>query len=307
MRDLVLILVLIFTTMRSFSQEIIIEEPLRFLALGDSYTIGESVSEDDRWPLQLLEGLKNKYRFEDGEVDIIATTGWTTSDLIEGVERFYIAGRNYNLVSLLIGVNNQYQGLDFSIYESEFRQLLERSIDIVGGDTNKVFVVSIPDYAYTPSHANISSISEEIDEYNQVNFDVSSEYGVLYFNITDISRKGLDIPSYVANDGLHPSGEQYAAWVEMMIPEIKVSLVNNSDYKLTNIAVEIVQTSGDFRINHPSREGLVSIADSAGKIIQRNIVSGNHTVFSKNQFDKGIHFVNYQDEEITYSKKIILF
>lgn len=206
----------------AISQPVVISEPVRFLALGDSYTIGERVSEQQRWPVQLINGLKQEYGIQDASVDIIARTGWTTGNLKEGIARQLDTNKQYNLASLLIGVNNQYQGLSFNLYAPDFRELLEIAIEAVGGDTGKVFVVSIPDYAYTPSFRNDERVTREINDYNAVNETIAKAYGVTYFNITPISRKGLENPDLVADDRLHPSGLQYAQWVSMMIPRIKV-------------------------------------------------------------------------------------
>ncbi len=187
----------------------------RFLALGDSYTIGESVLEQHRWPVQLVEQLNKKgYQFQSPK--IIATTGWRTDDL----KRAIIAAnldKNYDLVSLLIGVNNQYQGKSAEAYEPEFEELLQLAISFAGGDKTKVFIVSIPDYGFTSfGKDKQSKISAELDEFNRINKSVAQKLGITYFNITDISRKGFDDPELVAIDNLHPSGKQYSQWVEVI-------------------------------------------------------------------------------------------
>lgn len=223
MRKIFALLIFVAMTTLAVAQPIEINETVRFLALGDSYTIGERVNENQRWPVQLTNGLKEEYGITDAEVDIIARTGWTTSDLKAGIAQQLDTEKEYNLASLLIGVNNQYQGLDFNIYAPEFRELLDIAIQAVGGDTGKVFIVSIPDYAYTPSFRNDARVSKEIDEYNAVNESIAKDYGVLYFNITPISRNGLEDPSLVADDRLHPSGIQYKQWVSMILPQIMVN------------------------------------------------------------------------------------
>lgn len=191
------------------------ENKLKFLALGDSYTIGESVAEDQRWPVQLAEALRKKgVAIETPH--IIATTGWRTDDL----KRAIIAAApstDHALVSLLIGVNNQYQGKSAAAYAPEFEALLNMAITFAGGDKNKVFVVSIPDYGYTPfGREKQETISKAIDEFNAVNRAIAEKHGVKYFYITDISRKGLDDPELVAGDGLHPSGKMYSLWVKVI-------------------------------------------------------------------------------------------
>ncbi|MDF1571247.1 MAG: SGNH/GDSL hydrolase family protein [Bacteroidales bacterium] len=218
MRKVFTVLIITAATMVAAAQSIEISEPVRFLALGDSYTIGQSVEENQRWPVQLIDVLKEEYGIQDAEVDIIARTGWTTGNLKAGIAQQLDTEKEYNLASLLIGVNNQYQGLDFNIYAPEFRELLDIAISAVGGDTGKVFIVSIPDYAFTPSFRNDARVSSEIDAYNAVNESIAREYGVLYFNTTPISRNGLENPDLVADDQLHPSGLQYKQWVGMMLP-----------------------------------------------------------------------------------------
>jgi lysophospholipase L1-like esterase len=189
---------------------------IKFLALGDSYTIGESVAEDQRWPVQLVTALKDKGH-ETTPPQIIATTGWRTDDLKKAI----LAAQppnDHTLVSLLIGVNNQYQGKSAESYGPEFEELLKMAIAFAGGDKTKVFVVSIPDYGFTPfGKEKQSVISKAIDEFNTVNRSITEKYGIKYFNITDVSRKGLEDPSLVAEDGLHPSGKMYSRWVEIIL------------------------------------------------------------------------------------------
>lgn len=211
-----------FTTATLPAQQLNLENPIRFLALGDSYTIGQSVPADQRWPLQLRDSLLTRAYTVDA-ADIIATTGWTTTNLLNAIDGADLTEGNYNLVSLLIGVNNQYQGQDFALYEPQFTQLLDSCLAYVGGDPSRVFVLSIPDYAYTPfgeNNPNASTISMEIDAYNSINESIAADYGVSYFNITPISRMGLDQPGLVAGDGLHPSGAQYTLWVEQILEQL---------------------------------------------------------------------------------------
>lgn len=200
-------------------------ESFSYLALGDSYTIGESVSEAERYPNQLADSLSKRSVFLD-PVDIVARTGWTTDELDAGINDRTNLKATYDLVSLLIGVNNQYRGRPVDEYEEEFRALLQRAIDFAGGDKERVFVISIPDYAYTPFGNGNNTISEGIDAFNAVNESVTGSYGISYFNITPISREGLAQPDLVANDGLHPSGAQYARWVGTFVENIKEKLEN---------------------------------------------------------------------------------
>jgi lysophospholipase L1-like esterase len=193
------------------------KKEVHYLALGDSYTIGESVLEQDRWPNQLADQLKIAHP------KIIATTGWRTDDLAGAIKSADLKD-DYDLVSLLIGVNNQFQGKSAAQYEIEFEELLKTSIKLVKGKTKNVFVVSIPDYGFTPyGKTTQERITKQIDEFNAINKRITEKYKIAYFNITEISRKGLEDPTLVAEDGLHPSGKMYAAWVDLIIKKMKVS------------------------------------------------------------------------------------
>lgn len=186
---------------------------VRLLALGDSYTIGQNVAEADRWPNQLARKLAAGNVFVDS-VRIIAKTGWRTDNLADAIATQQ-PDSNWNLVGLLIGVNNQYQGRPVSAYGPEFEALLQTSIALAGGNREHVFVLSIPDYGYTPfGQSNQPQISAAIDEFNAVNRAIALQYNVAYYDITPISREGFDRPDLVASDRLHPSGVQYAEWVD---------------------------------------------------------------------------------------------
>jgi lysophospholipase L1-like esterase len=198
--------------MVSTSQILPASAPIKFLALGDSYTIGESVAEDQRWPVRLLASLRKK-GYSSGEVKIIATTGWRTDDLIKAIDNVK-PPKDYDLVSLLIGVNNQYQGKSLEVYTAEFQALLDIATEHAGGDKRKLFVLSIPDYGFTPfGSARQPAITREIDAFNKVNKSLTEKSGISYIDITGISRRGLKDPPLVAEDGLHPSGKMYALWV----------------------------------------------------------------------------------------------
>ena len=188
------------------------KKTLSYLALGDSYTIGEDVPQDQRWPVQLAsQSNRNGVRISDPR--IIATTGWTTDELINAINEAGLIDK-YDLVSLLIGVNNQYRDYPFDQYVNEFTQLLNTAIQFAGNDPSKVFVVSIPDYGVTPfgQKKGQAKISREIDEYNARAELNCKENEVLFINITDISKKALVDPEMVASDGLHPSGKMYTEW-----------------------------------------------------------------------------------------------
>jgi len=189
----------------------------RYLALGDSYTIGESVSENERWPNQLAGLLQ-----ADGvsaQVTIIARTGWTTNELWEGIQAVDI-DPPYDLVSLLIGVNNQYRGYDINEYREQFIFLLNKSIEYAGGDPNRVIVLSIPDWGVTPyaSGRDMEQIARDIDAFNVVNRNESEITGVHYVDVTPVSREAVNDPSLIAPDGLHPSGKLYSEWAKLAYP-----------------------------------------------------------------------------------------
>lgn len=194
------------------------------LALGDSYTIGESVDKANRFPVQLADTL-NDSDVNITETNIVAKTGWTTTDLAEGIKKSEL-NNTYDMVTLLIGVNNQYQGLSIEDYRSEFDDLLQQSVDFAGGETDKVIVISIPDYSVTPfaEGRDREEIAEEIDAFNDINKELAEKAGAKYVNITPISRQAEDNPDLTAEDGLHPSGLMYSLWVEKLYEKAKKSI-----------------------------------------------------------------------------------
>ena len=195
------------------------QKDVKFLALGDSYTIGESVAEDDRWPVLLSKALNAKGR-PVTKPTIIATTGWRTDNLKDAIDKAKLKNE-YGLVTLLIGVNNQYQGKSVEQYAKEFEGLLVTAIRFAKGKKENVLVVSIPDYGYTPfGKAKQTEITKAIDSFNNVNKSITEKTGVKYVDITDISRKGLEQPYLVADDGLHPSGKMYRLWVDRIMLSI---------------------------------------------------------------------------------------
>jgi lysophospholipase L1-like esterase len=195
------------------------QKTLRYLALGDSYTIGESVAESERWPVYLAARLASEgYSIETPK--IIAKTGWRTDQLQEAIEADGAIGE-WDLVSLLIGVNNQYQGKSVESYEIEFNRLVQMALKLAGGNADKVFIVSIPDYGKTPfGAAKATQIAKELKAYNKVNKAIAKEYDIQYFNITPISEKAKNDLELVADDTLHPSGKMYKAWVDMMFNKV---------------------------------------------------------------------------------------
>lgn len=189
---------------------------IRYLALGDSYTIGESVSEAERWPNQLAALVSPS---GDMDVTIIARTGWTTSELWEGIQAANPQGP-YDIVSLLIGVNNQYRGYDINEYRTEFKFLLAKSIEYAGGKPEHVFVVSIPDWGVTPFAwgRDTAQIAADIDAYNAINLEESQKAGVYYVDVTPVSRTAISDSALIAGDGLHPSGKMYSEWAKLSLP-----------------------------------------------------------------------------------------
>lgn len=196
-----------------------------YLALGDSYTIGQSVCETCRFPEQLKSGLQNAYPNDSFSLQIIATTGWTTTNLISAINT-QNPDSNYDLVTLLIGVNNQYQRKPFSLYEQEFPLLVTKSISLAKGDKSNVIVVSIPDYAYTPYGGGSATISAEIEQYNTFAKNYCTQNNIEFVNITDITQQGLINPDLVASDRLHPSELAYSKFVERILPKAVAVLLN---------------------------------------------------------------------------------
>ncbi|HEX8319098.1 MAG TPA: SGNH/GDSL hydrolase family protein [Longimicrobium sp.] len=191
---------------------------MKFLALGDSYTIGEGVAAADRWPVQLAALLREQGQ-DFAEPQIIARTGWTTDELSDAIDAADPRGP-YDLVSLLIGVNNQYRGRGTEEYRAEFAGLLQRAIGFAGGDASRVIVLSIPDWGATPfaegrSRANIAA---EIDVFNAINRQETERLGARYVDITPQSRTAGSNPAFLAPDGLHYSGLTYAEWARLALP-----------------------------------------------------------------------------------------
>ena len=202
------------------------ENEFSYLALGDSYTVGQGVATDKTWPRQLSARL-----VEDGvslSVEIVARTGWTTGDLLGALNNNQNTLGRYDLVSLLIGVNNQYQGRSINEFKTEFEQLLKLAIGLAGNDPDKVFVLSIPDYGVTPfgQSGNPDEVSAELKEFNQLKKEIVGAYGVNYFNVTDISQKASSDLTLLADDQLHPSAIMYEMWVGRIKSSIVSILIN---------------------------------------------------------------------------------
>lgn len=200
------------------------EEPeprhIKLISLGDSYTIGQSVCEDCRFPAQLRDSLQTYFSENDSiSLEIIAQTGWTTSNLKSAITAAEPSS-DFDLVTLLIGVNNQYQNKPFSLYQTEFIELTNTAITLANGDASKLIVVSIPDYAYTPfgQNYNPSYISEQLLQYNDYAETYCNENNLNYVYITDITQQGLTNTELVATDNLHPSELAYTKFVERILP-----------------------------------------------------------------------------------------
>ncbi len=191
---------------------------LTYLALGDSYTIGEGVAEEDRYPVQLRDTLETQGVVIE-KLQIIARTGWTTDQLSDAMDNSQL-DPSYDLVTLLIGVNNQYRGRNPENYRPEFIELLNRAIGLAGNDPSRVIVLSIPDWGVTPfaSGRDSAQIASEIDAYNAINRQASEMAGVAWIDVTPISREAANRPELLASDNLHPSGLMYRYWVEYLYP-----------------------------------------------------------------------------------------
>jgi lysophospholipase L1-like esterase len=190
---------------------------MRYLALGDSYSIGEGVPEAGRWPVQLVVRLRREGVALD-DPTIVATTGWTTDELSTAMDATSFAPP-YELVSLLIGVNNQYRGRSAEEYRDEFRRLLDRAVTLAGMRSERVLVLSIPDWGVTPfahgSGRDVLRIASDLDVYNAIAREEAERRGAHFVDITGISRQH---PALLADDGLHPSAAQYALWTEAVVP-----------------------------------------------------------------------------------------
>ncbi len=200
--------------------------PPQFLALGDSYTIGESVPAQARWPAQLVDAL-NARGIHVAAPEIVAQTGWTTDELSAAMDAHEFHPP-YALVTLSIGVNNQYRGRDVENYRDEFRRLLERAIKLAGGQSQHVIVVSIPDWGATrfgaQSGRDTQRIARELDDYNATNAKIASQLGVRRVDVVAISRKVGAAADMLTNDGLHPSAAQYKLWVDAILPQAQAAL-----------------------------------------------------------------------------------
>jgi lysophospholipase L1-like esterase len=199
-------------------------EPARVLALGDSYTIGEGVLAEERWPERLVARLTSEGVHVAGP-ELIARTGWTTDELAAAIDAEAPRG-GCALVTLLIGVNDQYQGCDVAHYRPAFRALLERAVALADGVSTRVLALSIPDWSVTPyaDGTDRARIAREIDAYNAVCLEEAERGGARYADVTSISRACGAAPEMLAADRLHPSGAQYARWTVAILPHARAAI-----------------------------------------------------------------------------------
>lgn len=199
---------------------------LRFLALGDSYSVGEGVAAAQCWPRQLAQRLRAD-GVDLGDPQIVATTGWTTDELSAGMDAATLVPP-YDLVTLSIGVNNQYRGRDTDNYRREFAALLQRAIALAGLRPQRVVVVSIPDWGATAfgqgSGRDTAMIAAELDAFNAINRDEARRHNVAWADVSAISRRAGSQARQLAEDGLHPSGAQYTAWLSQIQPLAQTAL-----------------------------------------------------------------------------------
>ena len=201
---------------------------INYLALGDSYTIGEGVDPESSFPY-LLFHIDQEEGYTPGRLEIIATTGWTTGDLITALDKKKdIRDDKWDVITLLIGVNNQYQGKPIDLYKKDFRRLLRSAVALCGGNAKQVIVISIPDYGVTPfaQHMEKNRISREIRDYNAIAAEYATKTGCFFGDITHISKKLSQDKIYLTRDELHPSEKQYKMWIEVLIPLFRKAIEN---------------------------------------------------------------------------------
>ncbi|MCD9004655.1 GDSL-type esterase/lipase family protein [Luteimonas sp. XNQY3] len=194
--------------------------PRRYLALGDSYTIGEGIAAEHRWPVQLAGALRSEGIALDAP-EIIATTGWTTDELDAAIDVAAPVGP-FDLVSLLIGVNDQYRGRDVTLYGPAFSALLDRATGFAGGDAARVFVLAIPDWGVTPfgahSGRDVAAVARELDAYNAAAAAICAARDVAFVDIAPVSRAHGGEAEMLADDGLHPSAALHSEWTRLALP-----------------------------------------------------------------------------------------
>ena len=306
-------LLLLFLTMvhfASIAQDIKIDQEVSMLALGDSYTIGQSVDSSGRWPHQLIDefrslGVSGIYP------DYIATTGWTSRRLIQAMNYMVDEEKMYNLVSILIGVNNQYQGISIASFEPDLRTIIDDALRIVDQNRSKVFILSIPDYAYTPFGGGNANISMEIDDYNNIKRRIAAEYQIPFIDITPISREGLGNPSLVAADRLHPSELQYKRWVEAIIPRIRINLAlsDDGDQGLVNDDILLYPNPAGSSVQIDAAEDIsrIRIYNATGSLVSDQRITASPVKIDLSQFGPGIYtlWIHFEKEK-RISRRLLL-
>jgi lysophospholipase L1-like esterase len=201
------------------------QKPLTYLALGDSYTIGEGVELSDRYPVQLVQEWNKTAKTRFDSPLIIAKTGWTVDELEAGIQATPTAAEGYDLVTLLIGVNNQYRGRSVESYALDFEKMLQRAIAFARGNKAHVIVLSIPDWGVTPfaisKGVDPAKVASEIDDYNETKKAICAKNGVKYIDITAEYRLAGALPEGVVADELHPSSLIYKKWMEKLLLEVQ--------------------------------------------------------------------------------------
>lgn len=216
---------LAFLSMMALSEKTLAQtQNLTYLALGDSYTIGEGVPEKDRYPAQLVDVLNKTGKVNFSTPHIIAKTGWTVDELDAGINRSQTNEQGYDLVTLLIGVNNQYRGSPVADFEREFEAMLKRAVDFAKSQKDHVVVISIPDWGVTPFAVDRKSdqvkVATEIDAFNSSKKSICKKYGITFIDITEDYRAIGAMPEMVVEDQLHPSGLVYQRWTEILLAEV---------------------------------------------------------------------------------------
>ena len=220
MRRKWLILYICFCILPATLSPSMLSHSFTYLALGDSYTIGEGVPVADNFPYQTVQLLR-KAGHDFHAAEIIAKTGWTTDELQQGINRSHLK-KQYDMVSLLIGVNNQYRGRSTEEYATEFEALLQQAIAFAADKPSHVFVLSIPDWGATPfaEGRDRNQIAKEIDQYNEVNKALTAKHQVHYIDITPGTREAAHDASLLTEDKLHPSGKEYSIWADQLAEQI---------------------------------------------------------------------------------------
>jgi lysophospholipase L1-like esterase len=225
--------------------------PFRILALGDDYTIGERVPRSESWPLQLREELRAA-GFEVSEPLVIAQAGWTTRDLASGVSS--LPAGPYDLVTLQIGVNNEFQGWLADEFRPELVALMERALAFAGAERARVILLSLPDYGVTPAQNGLSSevIAASIDRFNAVIAEEAARFGYEYIDVTEISREAGEDSTLLASDELHPSALMYARWVELLVPTVASRFASLGAASARWSAEQIAEYGNEVRLRrHP--------------------------------------------------------